>query len=99
MNILNVGESMANAYIVARFTKVTHAFLLGIGNIRADKDTTWHAPIFDKNARIFTSKASADAYAKKMNNLLHNPPKRADGSFTLDISGYTDYKVIAVTKG
>lgn len=89
---------MANAYLVARFTKATHAFLLGMSGIRADKDTTWYAPILDKKARIFTNKASADAYAKKMNAALH-PPAKADGSFTIDISGYTDYKVVAVTKG
>lgn len=88
---------MANAYLVARFTKVTHAFLLGT-NMPANKDTTWHAPIFDKKARIFTNKASADAYAKKMNAALH-APARADGSFTLDITGYTDYMVVAITKG
>lgn len=88
---------MANAYLVARFTKVTHAFLLGM-NVPANKDNTWHAPILDKKARIFTNKASADAYAKKMNAALH-PPARADGSFTVDITGYTDYMVVAITKG
>lgn len=88
---------MTNAYLVARFTKVAHAFLLGT-SIRADKDTTWYAPVFDKKARIFTNKASADAYAKKMNRELHKPAG-PDGSFTIDISGYTDFKVISVTKG
>lgn len=87
---------MANAYLVARFTRVAHAFMVGM-NIPASKDDTWYAPVFDKKARIFTNKASADAYAKKMNTDLHKP--HADGSFMIDISGYTDYKVIAVAKG
>lgn len=90
---------MANAYLVARFTKVTHAFIIGM-NIPASKDTTWHAPVFDKNARIFTNRTSADAYAKKMNNALREMGKPGkDGSFMIDISGYTDYKVVAITKG
>jgi len=89
---------MTNAYLVARFTKATHAFLLGMSGIRADKDTTWYAPILDKKARIFTNKTSADAYAKKMNRELHKPAS-PDGSFTIDISGYTDFKVISIAKG
>lgn len=89
---------MTNAYLVARLTKVTHAFLLGMNGIRADKDTTWYAPVFDKKARIFINKEAADSYAKRMNRELHKPAK-PDGSFTIDISGYTDFKVIAVTKG
>lgn len=88
---------MTNAYLVARFTKVTHSMVAAM-KIEVTKDMTWYAPVFDKKARIFTNKTSADAYAKKMNRELHKPAG-PDGSFTLDISGYTDFKVIAVTKG
>ena len=89
---------MANAYLVARFTKATHAFLLGMGGVRADENNSWYAHVLDKKARIFTNKASADAYAKKMNAALH-PPARADGSFKIDITGFTDYMVKPITKG
>lgn len=89
---------MANAYLVARVTEVTYPFVAGMGG-RVTKDMIWRVPVFNKDTRIFTNKTSADAYAKKKNHELHNPKVNADGSFNMDVSGWSDFKVISVTKG
>lgn len=87
---------MARAYLVARTTEVTHVFMAKMG-IAPKKGEYWNAPVFNKDARIFTTKVKADEYMRKKNRELHNKGK--DGSFKIDISGYSDYIVIPVERG
>lgn len=87
---------MVKAYLVCRTTEVTHAFMVRIGTLT--KDSTWYAPVFNDKAKIFTNKASAEAYRNKMNANLHNPKESKDGHFTIDVSPYTDFIIIEVNK-
>lgn len=88
---------MAKAYLVARFAKVTYGFVAQAG-IRVGREDMWDAPVFDKNAKIFTNRAKAEAYAKKKNLELHPKPK-ADGSFSIDVSGWSDFKIAPIEMG
>lgn len=88
---------MAKAYLVARFAKVTYGFVAQMG-VRIKDEDMWNAPIFNKDAKIFTNKAKAEAYAKKKNIELHPKPK-ADGSFSVDISGWSDFKIASIEMG
>lgn len=91
---------MAKAYLVARTVNVTYAWIANVGLSRGlKKGEYWIAPVFNDKARIFTSKASAVAYRDKMNKTLHDSTPNADGSFTIDISGFGDFYIFPVEKG
>lgn len=77
-------------YLVSRMAEVTFAFMVGRIN-SLPKGSTWHAPILDEHAKVFSNKADATAYCTKMNRALHDPNKN-----TIDISPYTDYVVVPI---
>ena len=89
---------MAKAYLVARTTEVTWTWYARIGG-EMKKGTYWTAPVFNEKAKIFTTKASAVAYRDRMNKELHNPKPRADGSVTIDVSGFGDFYIFPVERG
>lgn len=88
---------MTKAYIVARGVRVTYAFMSRTG-IPATKDTSWHAPVFDKDAKLFLSKASAVTYRDRMNKALKSPKVGKDGTIMLNIAPYDDFYIFPVER-
>ena len=83
---------MTKAYLVARGIRVTFAFMMGSGMPRS-KDTTWMAPVLDKDAKLYLSRSSAVEYCNRMNGALHNPNKN-----TINIAPYDDYMIFPMEK-
>ena len=88
---------MVKAYLVARAVKVTFAFMARAG-VPVTKESTWHAPVLDKDAKMFTSKASATAYRDKMNDALKHPKKDKDGHMYINVAPYDDYYIFPIER-
>lgn len=83
---------MAQAYLVARGVKVTYAFLMGSG-IPRSRDSTWMAPVLDKDAKLYLSRSSAVEYRDRMNKALHNPDRG-----TINIAPYEDFIIFPMDR-
>lgn len=80
-------------YLVCRLLNVTYGCMLNIEIKNPDK-VCFYVPYMQAGIKAFDDRKDALAYRDRMNEELHNPKKNADGSFTIDTSGATDYVVI-----
>lgn len=87
---------MAKVYLVCRMAEVTYTFMANMG-VPLKKGMYWYAPVFDKTAKVFLTKAPADAYCDKMNHDLKHP-KQEGNVIHMDIAPYTDFKVIPIER-
>lgn len=88
---------MVKAYLVARAVRVTFAFMARAG-VPVTKESTWHAPVLDKDAKMFTSKASATSYCNMKNDELKHPKKDKNGNIMLNIAPYDDFHIFPIER-